>query len=450
MKKRFVHALLLLMMFSVALAGCGSSSTPAKEESSPATTETKNEEQPKEKVKLSLWHNFTGEDLRAKAMRGIIDQFQKDHANVQLDIQAIPPDGYRQRLKTVAAANELPDVFIMHPGTIAKEFSSAGLVQPLNDLLDSNPAWKDGYLPNSFDDFTFDGKTYSAPMGLSPTSILYYNKTILTENGLTVPKTWDELLNAVKVLKEKNIIPIALGNKAPWLAQSSILSSLADRVTGTEWFDKAVAQDGAKFTDPEFVQALTYLQQLGTTGAFQEGFNAIDTTQMEQLYAQGKAAMIIEGGWAVTNLVATAPKDVLAATGVAVLPSIPNGKGDPNSVSGATGVGPALSSKVEGAKKDIANQLILALAGPEAQKTTLEANQLVSFKVDLDKSKVEPLFADLYSLVNSVKRTPVYDSKLTSAATETVNNGLQELLLGAKPEEIAKKIQDAQEQGLKE
>jgi raffinose/stachyose/melibiose transport system substrate-binding protein len=305
-------------------------------------------------------------------------------------------------------------------------------------------------LPNSFDDFTFDGKTYSAPMGLSPTSILYYNKTILTENGLTVPKTWDELLNAVKVLKEKNIIPIALGNKAPWLAQSSILSSLADRVTGTEWFDKAVAQDGAKFTDPEFVQALTYLQQLGTTGAFQEGFNAIDTTQMEQLYAQGKAAMIIEGGWAVTNLVATAPKDVLAATGVAVLPSIPNGKGDPNSVSGAIGVGPALSSKVEGAKKDIANQLILALAGPEAQKTTLEANQLVSFKVDLDKSKVEPLFADLYNLVNSVKRTPVYDSKLTSAATEAVNNGLQELLLGAKPEEIAKKIQDAQEQGLKE
>lgn len=441
MSKRVLHVLMILTLVGV-MAGCGSSKSDPVKEGSPS--------QDVEKVKLTLWHNFTGDDLRAQAMRGIIDRFKQDHRNIELDIQAIPPDGYRQRLKTVAAANELPDVFIMHPGTIAKEFSSAGLIQPLDDLLNSNSEWKEGYLPNSFDDFSFDGKIYSAPMGLSPTSILYYNKNILAANNLTVPKTWDELLAAVKTLNDNNIIPIALGNKAPWMAQSCIISSLADRVTGTEWFTKAVAQDGAKFTDPEFVQALTYMQELGNAGAFQEGFNAIDGTQMEQLYSQGKAAMFIEGGWAVTNLVATAPQDILDATGVAVLPSIPGGKGDPNSVSGAVGVGPALSSKVEGAQKDAAYELIYALAGPEAQKITLEANQLVSFKVDLDKSKVSPLFADLNELVNNVSRTPVYDSKLTSAATEAVNNGLQELLLGAKPEVIAKKIQDAQEQGLKE
>lgn len=447
MSRKWIQALVFVLILTTVLTGCGggsNASTDNKDNSSSSA------EQPAEKVKLTLWHNFTGEDLRAKAMRGIIDQFQKEHENIQLEIQAIPPDGYRQRLKTVAAANELPDVFIMHPGTIAKEFSSAGVIQPIDDLLNKNPDWKDGYLPNSFDDFTFEGKIYSAPMSLSPTSILYYNKKILSDNGLSVPTTWDELLKAVKVLNEKNIIPIALGNKAPWLAQSSILSSLADRVTGTEWFNKAVAQDGAKFTDPEFVEALSYMQQLALAGAFQEGFNAIDTTQMEQLYAQGKAAMMIEGGWAVTNLVASASEEILANTGVAVLPSIPNGKGDPNSLSGAIGVGPAMSSKVEGATKEAAEKLVLALAGPEAQKITLEANQLISFKAELDKSKVNPLFADLYELVNKVSRTPVYDARLTSQATEAVNNGLQELLLGAKPEDIAKKIQDAQEQGLKE
>lgn len=446
MSRKWIQALVFLMILTTVLAGCGGGSTP-KENTDNASS---GKEQPAEKVKLSLWHNFTGEDLRAKAMRGIIEQFQNDHENIQLEIQAIPPDGYRQRLKTVAAANELPDVFIMHPGTIAKEFSSAGVIQPLDDLLNKHADWKDGYLPNSFDDFTFDGKIYSAPMSLSPTSILYYNKKILADNGLSVPTTWEELLHAVEVLNSKNIIPIALGNKAPWLAQSSILSSLADRVTGTEWFNKAVLQDGAKFTDPEFVEALSYMQELAMVGAFQEGFNAIDTTQMEQLYAQGKAAMMIEGGWAVTNLVASASEDILANTGVAILPSIPNGKGDPNTVSGAIGVGPAMSSKVEGAKKEAADKLVLALAGPEAQKITLEANQLVSFKAELDKSKVNPLFADLYELVNKVGRTPVYDARLTSQATEAVNNGLQELLLGAKPEDVAKKIQDAQEQGLKE
>lgn len=449
MKRRFVNGLLMVLLIAF-IAGCGNSE-PAKDASSADNSAgTTTSETPKEKVKLSFWHNFTGEDLRAKAMRGIMDKFQQDHPDVELEIQAIPPDGYRQRLKTVAAANEMPDVFIMQPGTIAKEFSSAGLIQPLDDLLGSKPGWKDGYMPNSFDDFTFDGKIYSAPMGLSPTSILFYNKEILEKNGLTPPKTWDELLNSVKVLKSKKIIPIALGNKAPWLAQSCIISSLANRVTGTDWFLNAVAQKGAKFTDPEFVQALKYLQQLGEAGAFQEGFNAIDGTQMEQLYTQGKAAMFIEGSWAVTNLAATAPKEILDVTGVTVLPSVPGGKGDPNSLSGAIGVGPAMSSKVEGAKKDIANELVYALAGPEAQKTTLEANQLVSYKVELDKSKVSGLFANVYELVNNVSRTPVYDTLLTSGATEAVNNGLQELLLGAKAEDIAQKIQDAQEKGLQE
>jgi len=46
--------------------------------------------------------------------------------------------------------------------------------------------------------------------------------------------------------------------------------------------------------------------------------------------------------------------------------------------------------------------------------------------------------------MKSVKIHPVYDSKLSSAAVEVINNGLQELLMGGNPEDIAKKIQDAQ------
>lgn len=303
-------------------------------------------------------------------------------------------------------------------------------------------------MPNSFDAFTVDGNIYSAPMGLSPTSVLYYNKTILEANGLTVPKTWDELLNAISVLKAKKITPIALGNKAAWLAQSSIFSSLADRVTGTEWFLKAAAQDGAAFTDPEFVQALTYMQQLGDAGAFQDGFNAIDNTQMEQMFAQGQAAMMIDGGWALSNLASNASEEALKAMGATVLPSIPGGKGDPNSLSGVVGVGMGLGKDATGPKKDAAFELIYAMSGPDAQKRTLESNQLVSYKVELDKSKVSPIFSEVYELVNTVKMTPVYDGKLTSAGADAVNNGLQELLMGGKPEDIAKKIQDAQAKAL--
>ncbi|MGG1520059.1 extracellular solute-binding protein [Paenibacillus oryzisoli] len=440
MKKSWIVTMAAALSLSL-LAGCGSNGTTegTVQSEAPKTDASK----PAEKVKLSIWHNYTGEDLRAKTMRDYMEKFKKDHPNVELDIQAIPPDGYRPRLKTVAAANEMPDLFVMWPGVMTKEFVGGDLIQPINELLDSKPDWKKGFMPGSFDDFTLDGKTYSAPMALSPTSILYYNKEIFAKNGVQPPKTWDDLMKLVDTFKKANVTPIALGNKAAWVAQSSIISSLADRVTGTQWFLNAVDQKGAKFTDPEFVQALTYLQQLGKAGAFQDGFNAIDNTQMEQMFAQGKAAMMIDGGWALTNLAASASKEALANMAVTVLPSVPNGKGDPNTLSGVVGTGLGMSKNVTGAKKQAAYELIYALSGPEAQKAILESNQLVSYNVNLDTSKVTSIFAEVYKLMSSVKMTPVYDGKLTSATADVVNNGLQELLMGGKPEDIAKRIQDA-------
>lgn len=448
MRKWLITGSALVLSASLALTGCGSNDGNNAAGSNNAKPTEANGDKPAEKVKLSVWHNYTGDDGRATTMRAVLDEFQKAHPNVELDVQGIPPDGYRTRLKTVAAANEMPDLFVMWPGVMTKEFQAGDLIQPINELLDQKTEWRDGFLPGSFDGFTIDSNIYSAPMALSPTSILFYNKSILDANGLQPPTTWDEMLNAVDVLKSKKITPIALGNKAAWVAQSSILSSLADRVTGTEWFLKAAAQDGAKFTDPEFVQALTYLKQLGDAGAFQQGFNSLDNTQMEQYFAQGKAAMMIDGGWALTNLAANASPEALAQMGATVLPAMPNGKGDPNTLSGVVGTGLGMAKGVTGAKKEAAYELIYAMAGPDAQKRVLESNQLVSYKVELDKSKVSPIFAEVYELVNRVNRTPVYDGILASATADEVNNGLQELLMGGKPEAIAKKIQAANEKAL--
>src|SRR5690606_24841963 len=107
-----------------------------------------------------------------------------------------------------------------------------------------------------------EGQIYSAPLAMSATSFLYYNKDLFDANGVKVPTTWTELMSAVEAFNAKGITPIALGNKAPWVAQSTIIGSLADRVTGTDWFLKAVAGDGASFTDPQFVEALGKFKEL--------------------------------------------------------------------------------------------------------------------------------------------------------------------------------------------
>lgn len=94
----------------------------------------------------------------------------------------------KTRLKTVAAANEMPDLFVMWPDAMTKEFVSGNLLQPINEFLDSKPEWKNNFIPGAFDGYTVDNKVYSVPMNLSPTSFIYYNKAILDQYHVSVPK----------------------------------------------------------------------------------------------------------------------------------------------------------------------------------------------------------------------------------------------------------------------
>jgi ABC-type sugar transport system, periplasmic component len=450
--KAQLKALLLLVLTAVLVTACGGGNGGGDSENdtgsnSPGNTAKKEEE----KVKLSIWHNFAGDDLRARTVRSFIEKFQAEHPEVELDAQAIPPDGYRQRLSTVAAANEMPDVFFTYAGSHSTEFYKAGLIQPITDIARAHPEWKEKFFDGAFTPYEFEpGEIYSAPIGMSATSFLYYNPELFEKYGLQVPKTWDELVHVINVFNENGVTPIALGNKAPWVAQSTILGSLADRVTGTEWFLKAVKQDGAKFTDPEFIEALNYFKQLVDLKAFQEGANSIDNTQAEQYFIQGNAAMMIGGAWAVTNLAASASEEQLAKIEMTTIPSIPGGKGEPNTISGGPGAGFALSSRTEGKARELALELIYTLSGPEAQKAIAESNSLVMYDTEIDETKVNALYNKMFQLVKTVGVTPVYDAYLSSEAAEVINNGLQEIMLGGSVESVAQKLQAAQARAVAE
>lgn len=436
---RKTMSICLAVVMVVLLAACGGKNAESGSQDTPVSNGGT------QQVSLSIWHNFSGDDQRAKTMRSLIDQYAAEHPEVTLDVQAIPSDGYKQRLKTVAAAGELPDVFLTNPGSMIAEFYNGGLIQPIDDLFAAHQTeWTDNFLPGAFDALTFEDEVYAAPVNLSPSSILYYNTELFAKYNVKVPETWDELMTAIQTFKDNNIIPFALGNKANWVANSTIISTLGDRVTGSEWFLSAVNKEVASFTDPEFVQALTYFKQLVDAGAFQDGANSIDNAQAEQLFSQEQAAMTMGGNWTLTNLASTASESFLNKVDVTVFPSVPDGKGEAKSLSASTGTGFALNKKVEGTARDAALELIYTISGPEAQKAIAESNILVNYKVEMDAAKSTPLFMKAYDLVSGVAFTPVYDAYMSSAATEALNNGLQELMMGGDPSAIAQSVQDAQ------
>jgi len=135
------------------------------------------------KVKFNLWHSFVGADQRAKFMDVILAQFKDKYPEIEIVEQEIPRDQYQTKLKTQAAAGQLPEAFLIWPNAMTREFANANLISDINDLLKANPDWKNGFIPRALDEFTVNGKTYSAGLGVSVTSIVFYNKALFDKYG---------------------------------------------------------------------------------------------------------------------------------------------------------------------------------------------------------------------------------------------------------------------------
>ncbi|MFC2280441.1 MAG: extracellular solute-binding protein [Treponema socranskii subsp. buccale] len=396
-----------------------------------------------QKVKISVWHSFVGADQRAEFMAKRMADFKAANPDIEVDEQKIPRDQYQTKLKTLAAAGELPDGFLIWPNSMTREFSSAGLLADINDLLESNKEWRDSLLPRALEEFTFNGKTYSAGLGVSLTSELFYNKALFNKYNVKVPTTWEELKTAVEVFKKNGIIPMTLGNKAKWPAQSEIFSVVANRWTGSEWLNNVLAGKNAKFTDSQFISALDTMKQLADMGAFNKDYNSIDDVQMRNYFYRSEAAMMIQGSWVLPDIIKNTPADFKANIGITVFPSFRGGKGDPSVMTGVSSTGIAINKKTTLAQKAALKKLIVFLTNADAQAMYTQYYIPVSARsVRLDISSVDTLYAQTVELMKAHPLVTVYDSALNSEQTEIINNGLQGIMLRTmQPMDVAKQLQ---------
>ncbi|EMS70675.1 extracellular solute-binding protein [Ruminiclostridium cellobioparum] len=451
MKRLLLKGTCTAVVLSVAmsvLAGCGSGQNAAEQSAaaqSTAALETPAPGSKSEPVKISfmdLWAKDKAENISTSVREALAD-FQKNNADIIVEEEAIGDQtAYYTKIKTLAASNELPDIFICKGSELAM-FAKNQAVAPLDEILDADAAWKEGYVTSAFDDLTSDGKIYAVPYSMLSTHVIYYNKKILADAGVQAfPETWADFKTMIDKIKAKGIVPIALGNKEQWVAESCILSTLGDRFTGPDWFNGIKDNKGAKFTDPDFIKSLAALQELGKAGAFNKDMNSINNDQQKTLYFNGKAAMFMEGSWAIGAVMA-GPEEIAGNTEVAVLPSVDGGKGDPKSMSGGAGSGFASGVKGFGSKKEAVAKVLKAISGPEYAKSIAEKGEPTAYKVsDYDKSKVSPLAVKYAEMASKLKFTPIYDSYLNPAVVSKMNAGLQELLISTiTPEELAKRIQ---------
>lgn len=100
-------------------------------------------------------------------------------------------------------AGEGPDVAIGVSGEIPMNFGLRNAAVDLSEFNDFSSLYDD-FLPSSWTPYTYSNKVYGLPETVT-FPMMFYRKDILSELGITPPKTWDELKIDLSVLSNNQM-----------------------------------------------------------------------------------------------------------------------------------------------------------------------------------------------------------------------------------------------------
>ena len=410
------------------------------------------------KGELELMHYSTSEEADGNggsdAFRTTIANWEAAHPDITLNQNVIANAEYKTEIATLAAADDLPDVFLLQGmNTIA--WADQGLVMDLTDTIKASPYY-DQYNQAYFTPFTVGDKIYGFPALTGGTcTVVIYDKQMWKDAGFdTFPSTQEDVEKASEYFNEQGITTIAFGNGGQWQANSCFLSTLGNRYTGPDWFSSLIAKDGAAFTDDTFVAALKETQHLfNETKIFNEDFNAVTNEDAREYYISGDAAAFIGGNWDESYIWASLQEtDKFDQIGFAVLPQPADATEAPNSQNIGLGYAIAINPKVAEDPDKLAAAIDLAqeLTGPAFASYVAENYALGGLtKVDdVDLSGFDQITQDFYnwSYVDT-DTCEIYDSYIDSAVWSVLNTDLQTMMNGEmSPEDVAANAQAAYEE----
>ncbi|WP_406710332.1 extracellular solute-binding protein [Trueperella pyogenes] len=155
------------------------------------------------------------------------------------------------------------------------------------------------------------GQISALPYSIMSSAVIY-NKDIFAEHGLTVPRTWSELLDVANRLREAGIDPFYATFKDEWtVGQGWFDYAIGGSIDVGKFFDKlheagdrVGPQSAASFQDlaapmEKMLKLSVYANRDAAARSYGDGNLAI---------AQGKAAMYLQGPWAFSEIAKSAPE----------------------------------------------------------------------------------------------------------------------------------------------
>ncbi len=248
----------------------------------------------REAVELTLFTWTRPGELAANQQ--LCEQFEAEHPGIRVEIINEPGDRAMDKLQTMVAAGNPPDVMSIH-GAFFVPMAANGALLDLDPLIADDPSFDLGdFYPQLVEQCRHEGRLYSLPRYTS-VYVLFYNKDLFDAAGLSYPDdtwTWDDYLAAARKL--------TVDSPDPQRRQfACVIDFWGARIYPWIWAaDGRVLDASGKrcvLDQPETQEALQFLVDLRHKWKVCPATTMAERRQNIAMFVNGKVAMFQTGAW---------------------------------------------------------------------------------------------------------------------------------------------------------
>jgi len=201
-------------------------------------------------LKFLMWGNQSHMDVYEK----LIAEFQSEHPGIKVKMESVPFTEYQQKISVLAAGKSLPDLAWVSERMIP-QFKQNGILADVSEFKNDAEFNLEDYIPSTLDLFREGDQLLGLPFS-TPPIVMFYNKALFDQAGLTDPNTlaaegswtWDQFEASAKAIANTNAQDRVYGANffrdwKTWVALSSYSWSngsgpFNDDMTAFTWNDE--------------------------------------------------------------------------------------------------------------------------------------------------------------------------------------------------------------------
>jgi len=218
-----------------------------------------------------------------------------------ITIQYTGDRDFTSNISTKLQGNALPDIAIFPQPGLLKAAVQTGKAKPLG--ADALATVQKNFSASWQSYGTVDGKQYAVPLDAAAKGYIWYQPAQFTKWGVSVPKSWDELMTATATIQSKTgkapwCVGFGSGDATGWPGTDQIAEYVLSAY-GNDVYNQWVAGT-VKFTDQQIVDSFNALGKIWFDKSYvNAGFG--DTASIGTTPFGDVAGKIADGSCALTN-----------------------------------------------------------------------------------------------------------------------------------------------------